>query len=160
MKALLRSGFLALAAMLALAVPAHAGPFEDGVAAHKRGDYATALRLWRPLAEQGDVASQTNLGSMYYIGKGVPQDVAEAVRWYRKAAEQGFARAQSSLGGMYADGQGVPQDIVQAYTWFSIAAAQGDEYAQKVLDIAAGSMTPDQIAEAHRIAREWMAKHQ
>ena len=53
MKAFLRTGFLALAIM-ASAVPANAGPYEDGVAAYNRGDYATALKIWRPFAEKGD----------------------------------------------------------------------------------------------------------
>ncbi len=61
---------------------------------------------------------------------------------------------------MYANGLGVPQDIVQAYIWSYLAAAQGDEKAQKVRDIIAKSMTPEQIAEAHSMATEWMAKHQ
>ncbi len=79
MKAILRSGFLALVIM-ALAVSANAGPFEDGQAAYSRGDYATAMRMWRPLAEQGHVAAQHNLGFLYGTGRGVPQDDAEAWR--------------------------------------------------------------------------------
>jgi TPR repeat protein len=79
MKAILRSGFLALA-ILALVAPAHAEPFEDGQAAYGRGDYATAMRLWRPLAEQGHAVAQSNLGFLYRTGKGVPQDDAEAVK--------------------------------------------------------------------------------
>ena len=65
MKAILRRGFLALAIMMALTVSANAGPFEDGLAAADRGDYATALSLWRPLAEQGNGNAQHNLGVMY-----------------------------------------------------------------------------------------------
>ena len=42
-----------------------AGPIEDGIAAYRGGDYATALRILRPLAEQGNAAAQFNLGSMY-----------------------------------------------------------------------------------------------
>ncbi len=155
MKAILRSGFLALVIM-ALAVPAYAGPLEDGVAARQRGDYATAIRIWRPLAEQGHARAQSNLGFMYSNGEGVPQDYAEAVKWYRMAAEQGNGGAQFNLGVMYGRGVfapptgsfslGVSQDIVQEYMWFSLAAAQGFEAAQKGLDIAARSMTPDQIA--------------
>ncbi len=80
MKAILQSGFLALAIM-GLAVPANAGPFEDGLAAYRRDDYATALKFWRPLAEQGDAQAQHNLGFMYANGQGVPQDNAEAVKW-------------------------------------------------------------------------------
>ncbi len=79
---------------LGLTAPAWAG-FDEAVAAYKRGDYATAIREWRPLAEQGNAKAQFNLGVMYDRGLGVPQDYAEAVKWYRKAAEQGHAGAQS-----------------------------------------------------------------
>ncbi len=159
MKAILRSGFLALVIM-ALAVPAYAGPLEDGVAARQRGDYATAIRIWRPLAEQGHARAQSNLGFMYSNGEGVPQDYAEAVKWYRMAAEQGNAEAQHNLGVSYAKGEGVPLDDMLAYMWFNLAAAQGHEKAKKNRDIVASTMTPDQIAEAERMAREWMAEHQ
>jgi TPR repeat protein len=97
---------------------------------------------------------------MYATGEGVPQDDAEAVKWYRLAAEQGDALAQSNLGVMYEFGQSVPQDIVQAHMWFDLAAEHGGEKAKKNRSIAASLMTPDQIAKANLMAREWMAKHQ
>ncbi len=141
---------------------AAAGPYGEGVAAYERGDYATALRLMRPLAEQGDAAAQSNLGVMYDTGQGVPQDDAEAVKWFRLAAEQGDATAQYNLGVMYGKGQGVPQDYVQAYMWFDLAAARFSaseaEGAVKGRDFVASKMTPAQIAEAQRLAREWKPK--
>ena len=73
----------ALLLALGLSGAANAGPFEDAVAAHGRGDYATALRLWRPLADQGKPSAQHNLGLMYANGQGVTQDDATAVKWYR-----------------------------------------------------------------------------
>jgi len=79
-------------------------PLDDAVVAYKRGDYATALRLYRRLADQGKPSAQHNLGVMYAKGEGVPQNHAEAVKWYRRAADQGFARAQYNLGLMYANG--------------------------------------------------------
>ena len=79
---------LTVAILLGLAAPAWAG-FDEGVAAYERGDYATALREFRPFANQGYAAAQFNLGIMYDEGQGVPQDYAEALKWYRKAAEQG-----------------------------------------------------------------------
>ena len=48
--------------------------FDEGFAAYERGDYATALEEWLPVAEQGDASAQYNLGLMYYNGEGVPQD--------------------------------------------------------------------------------------
>ncbi len=84
MKRTLATAFLCLL----LATPAWAG-IDEGLAAHKRGDYATALREFRSLAELGDAVAQYSLGLMYYHGRGVPQDYAEAAKWYRKAAERG-----------------------------------------------------------------------
>ncbi len=134
MKAILRSGFLVLAIM-ALTVPANAGSLDDGVAAYQRGDYAAALRLWQPLAEQGDADAQYNLGVMYDNGRGVRQDDGEAVKWYRKAAEQGVADAQHNLGHAYANGRGVPQDHGEAVKWYRKAAEQGNAMAQVNLGV-------------------------
>ncbi len=75
---------LTFAILIGLAAPAWAG-FDEGVAAFKRHDYATALRELRPLAEQDDVVAQFSLGLMYYYGPGVPQDHAEALKLYRNS---------------------------------------------------------------------------
>ena len=92
--------------------------YQEGMDAYERGDYDTALKEWRPLAERGNEAAQANLGFMYAKGQGVPQDDQEAVRWSRLAAEQGDAVAQCNLGVMYNKGQGVPQDYQEAARWF------------------------------------------
>ncbi len=131
---------------------------DSGQEAYDRGDYATALKEWRPLAEQGDAEAQYNLGIMYREGHGVLQDDKEAVRWYRLAAEQGYAKAQSSLGLMYANGRGVPRDYVQAHLWANLAAAQGHELARINRDRLTKQMTAAQLAEAQRLAREWTPK--
>ena len=96
MKAILKTGFLALAIMLALAVPAHAGPLEDGKVAYESKDYATALKFWRPLAEQGVAEAQIGLGVMYEFGRGVPQDDAAAHMWFSLAIAQGLEEAQKA----------------------------------------------------------------
>ena len=132
--------------------------FDDGLAAYERGDYATALWEWKPLAEQGDARAQYNLGVMYDHGYGVPLNDKEAVKWYRKAAEQGYASAQYNLGFLYYSGYGVPQDYVLAHMWFNIAASQGNETAIKHRGIAAKRMTREEIAEAEKLAREWKPK--
>ncbi len=147
---------------LGLTAPAWAG-WDEGVAAFKRGDYATALRELRPLAEKGGASAQYNLGILYDGGLGAPQDYTEAVKWYRKAAEQGHAKAQHNLGVMYGKGQGVPQDYVQAHLWYNLAASRSppgkDRYiAVKNRDIVAEKMTPAQISEAQKLAREWRLK--
>jgi hypothetical protein len=74
-----------IVAILLSASSAFAGVLEDANAAYDRRDYATAQRLFRPLAEQGDAKAQFRLGGMYLNGQGVPQDAAEAVKWWRKA---------------------------------------------------------------------------
>ncbi len=95
---------------------------------------------------------------MYDKGQGVPHDYTQAVNWYRKAAEQGYATARYNLGAMYDKGHGVPQDFVLAHMWLNLAAAQGDSEAKKLRDELAEKMTPSQIAEAQRLAREWRPK--
>src|SRR5262245_59322564 len=109
---------------------AGAGAFEDGLDAARRADYATVLRLWRPLAEQGDARVQSHLALMYENGRGVPKDFVAAVNWYQRAAAQGYVHAQLNLGLMYAKGQGVPQDYVSAYMWLDLVAATGDKVAE------------------------------
>jgi hypothetical protein len=118
-------------------------------------DDAEAVRWYRRAADQGHADAQFNLGFMYINGRGVPQDDAKAFRWYRLAADQGDATAQYNLGLMYANGQGVPQDYVAAHMWLNLAAAQGNANASESRDIVANRMTPEQIAEAQRLAREW-----
>lgn len=120
-------------------------------------DRAEAAKWYRMAAEQGFVKAQHTLGVLYNLGHNVPRDRAEAAKWFRKAAEQGHAEAQYSLGLMYSTG-GVPQDYVQAYMWLNLAAAQGIKPAQEFRDILAKLMTPSQIAEAQRQAREWRPK--
>lgn len=98
----------------------------DAIMAVALGDYAQALRVWRPMAEQGDPAAQLNLGLAYLLGRGVSADENEAVAWFRKAADQGFAPAQSSLAqyyGSFVDGE--RRDLKRALEWFRKAADQG-----------------------------------
>jgi len=109
---------LALASPLSMAGGAVAGPFEDAQAAHSRRDYATALRLWRPLADQGNAEAQYALGFMYDGGQGVPKNYARAAKWWRLAADQGHTFAQYNLGTLYDNGNGVPQNKAEALKWY------------------------------------------
>jgi TPR repeat protein len=70
---------------------------EDAGAAYDRGDYETAIREYRPLAEKGEASAQVQLGWLYETGEGVTENDAEAAKWYLKAAEQGHPVAQSAL---------------------------------------------------------------
>jgi TPR repeat protein len=131
--------------------------FQKGITAYERGDFATALREWKPVAEQGDASAQFNLGWMYRKGLGVPQDYKTAVKWYRLAADQGYDGAQLSLGIMYSEGRGVLQDFVLAHMWLNIAAAQGNEDARDLRNATGEKMTAAQIAKAQEMARQWIA---
>ena len=131
----------------------------SGIQSYKAGDYKKALEIFKPLAEQGSAAAQLNLGNMYLYGEGVPQDYAEAVKWYRIAAEQGDAEAQAMLGIMYLNGEGVPQDNVQALKWFNLSGSRSQgkdhDYAVDRRIVTEKKMTPTQVAEAQKLAREW-----
>lgn len=142
----------------------------EGLSALSEGDYTTAFRLLRPLADRGDAISQVSLGVLYFLGQGVRQDYSEAVRWYRKAAEQGLADAQYRLGAMYLSGEGVRQDPVEAAKWVRKAAEQGEADAQYNLGrmCAQGLGVPQDYAEAvrwfrkaadhgHALAQSWLA---
>ena len=141
---------LTIAILISLAAPAWAGILEAYLA-FERGDYETALREFRPLAEQGHANAQYNLGLMYDEGRGVPQDYAEAVKWYRKAAEQGTARAQANLGTMYANGHGVPRDYGEAVKLYKKAAEQGNAVALNNLGFMYdnGRGVPQDYVQAH-----------
>jgi hypothetical protein len=110
-------------------------------------------------AELGDLYAQKFLGARYYLGLGITQDYAEAAKWYKKAAEQGDRVSQIILGAMHEKGKGISKDFVEAYKWFSISGETGKErmYIEK---LGKRKMTTAQIAEAQKLAQEWMEKHQ
>ncbi len=123
-------------------------------------DDTEAARWIGLAAEQGHAPAQYNLGLLYFRSRGVHGDDAEAATWYRRAAEQGYAPAQGGLGYMFAYGAGVDENHVLAYMWLELAWTGATDdftrglYAQQ-RDELARRMTPEQIAEARRLAREW-----
>ena len=82
----------------------------DGVRFYEAGDYDHAYAEWLPLARAGNAAAQRNIGQLYRLGLGVPQDRIVAANWLRLAARQGLARAQSNLATMYLRGEGIGQE--------------------------------------------------
>jgi len=187
---------LILLALALTGAPVYGDELQDGFDAARRGDFKTAFKIFKPLAEQGNARAQAYLGvaygggigipqddkealrwyrkaaeqgnnaaqflisNMYQLGEGVPQDDKEAIKWYRKSAEQGHSGAQLLIGNMYEKGMGVLSDYVEAHKWFNIAGANGLEDGRKNRDILEKRMTPDQIAEAQKLAREWKEEHQ
>ena len=125
--------------MCCLVATANAAPIDDANAAYRRGDYAQALKIFRPLAAQGNAEAQNTIGSMYHNGQGVTQDYQEALEWYRLSAAQGDAWGQYNIGFMYRNGQGVTQDYQEALKWFRLAVAQGEADAQNGIGLMYGN---------------------
>ena len=133
--------------------------FEEGLNFFYANDYANAARSFIKAAEQGNADAQFSLGNMYAEGHGVPQDDQQSMSWFRKAAEQGFVPAQVNLGVMYAQGQGVEQDLVEAHKWFNIAGGAIDEEGIDLREAVEDQMTPAEISEAMRLAKEWVTAY-
>jgi TPR repeat protein len=128
MKPLLASSVFLL--LIVIGNSAHSADFARGLDAYQTGDFATALKEWAPLAEQGNASAQYKLGLMYKNGENVAQDYSAAINWYLLAAEQGHVDAQFRLGLMYDMGIGVERDPRTAVTWYTFAAEQGNSNAR------------------------------
>jgi len=149
---------LAVSAFVLMSLPALAD-FAAGLKAYEDHDYATALKEWQPIAEQGDAGAQFNVGLMYYDGKGVSQSFEEARRWFQRSADQGYEKAQLNLGAMYGAGKGLRKpDFVQSYKWLSLCAAGGDQMCVAQRDLVAQKLKGAKLSEAQRLAREWKPK--
>jgi uncharacterized protein len=125
-------------------------------------NYREAVRWYRLSAMQGYPGGQYKLCEMSERGQGLPQDYQEALRWCGLAADQGHGPAMFKLGRLYDTGHGVPRDVLRAHMWYNLASAYGYEEGKKWRDRLAADdafvMTPDQIAEAQKLAREWNMK--
>ena len=130
MSALHRHVALLAAALVGMASPFAVAGLAEGLDALKRGDYATAAKELRPLAERGDAEAQHRVGLMYEFGKGFAADKPQSMAWLGKAAAQGHPGAQLELGVIYATGDGMPEEPVKAVEWFRKAATQGNATAQ------------------------------
>ena len=137
---------------LLLAMPSvSVADYVAGVRAYIGGDYATAMREWRPLAEQGDRAAQYKLGQLYFRGKGVEQDYAAAARWHLLAAGQGDVTSMKLLAEDYTLGRGLPQDLAEAARWHQRLAELGQDKAMATLGQmhADGRGVPRDLVAAH-----------
>lgn len=150
---------VALALDLGYAVLAQAGPAEDASAAHQRGDYGEAYRLWRELAKAGDAEAQFNLGLAYFKGEHILQDYDEAMGWLLAAGSQGQLGAQHQLGFMYENGYGVPVNLIEAHKWFNLATVHNDNrfavFSAVDRERVAARMSRADVMEAQKRAREW-----
>jgi uncharacterized protein len=113
---------------LFFAAPAAANPMEEARRAASRGDYATAIKLWLPLAEAGNIDAQMELGSLYSWGaRDFAKNEAEGFKWWLKAAEKGNPHAQLRIGYGYEIGRGVARDYAAAARWYRKAADDHDD---------------------------------
>ena len=147
----------ALAVGLLFAGPVSAQDFETAQAIAQSGDYETAAKILKQLAEQGDAEAQMTLGLLYLKGVGVLQDDDEGMRLLRLSASQAYPMAFGVLGNVYEDGIGAQQDNVTAHMWYNIFTVTNDDKslddkARKDRDDIAKKMTHDQIVEAQRRA--------
>ena len=110
--------------------------FDAGIAALERGHYATAMRAWIKMANEGIPEAQNNIGHLYEEGFGVAQDYPKAMSWYKEAADQGLAEAQHNVGMLYFEGYGVKKNYREAVKWFKLATAQKLPDAQYMLALA------------------------
>ena len=120
-------------------------------------DYQKAVKWYRLAAEQGYADAQNNLGVMYDQGEGVSVNYKQAMKWYLLAAKQGNQDAPNNIGVMHMIGLGVPRDFFKAHKWFSIAGTK-DYEARSNKKFTEKRLTPEQIAESERLAREWHEK--
>ena len=148
---------LALIALLIIALTQtlSAQHFDSAVAANKRGDYRTAIKHLRPLAEKGLPEAQALLGAMYAQGRGVPQDPAKAIKWFRKGIAQDNHWAQHNLGYMYSQGYGVPQNYFEAAKWFRKAANQGNADSQS--NLGAMYLTGSGVPQDFELSYIWLS---
>lgn len=127
-------------------------------------DYQQAVTWYTKAANQGNIAAELDLASLYRDGRGklFARDPAQAAAWYRKAADQGDAGAQGTLGMLYTLGQGVPQSDVEAYYWLDLAAAvkspNQQQYAANRQNVGT-RITADELEQVQEREAAWKAKH-
>jgi TPR repeat protein len=121
-------------------------------------NYPEGLKWLQKAGEQGEAKAQFAVGVAYFKGLGVQKDYGEAFKWYRRAADQGLGVAQYNLGAMYAKGEAVTQDVVTAHLLYGLAATSGIKAAGAAKNQLAKTMTPEQIAQAEKMAKDWKPK--
>ena len=125
-----------------------------------------AAKWYKLSATQGHPMAQVELGLIYLNGNSLPQDYDQALKFFQLAANQDYAQAQYNLGAMYFQGQGVPQDFVRAHMWVNLACsnylpAEADlrNESVKFRDEISVLMPSAQLAEAQKMASEWVTAH-
>lgn len=133
-------------------------PFDEAMHVYGCADYPKALKMFIPLAEQGNRLAQFQVGMMTEQGQGTDPSLINAYDWYMKAARQGVADAYFALGQIYSRGEIVPKDSVQAFAWFDLASKGGHSVAGDWLRMESQRIRPEDVPLAQRLVTEWMSK--
>lgn len=134
----------------ALMADAKADALSDGMTRFERRDYAGAVELLQPVADQGEASAQYVMAVMFLHGLAKAPDAATAAGYMHRAADQGYAPAQTELARMYRDGDGVPQDPLASLKWYQRAAEGGDVGAQLTLADAYAYGSPPDFVQAYK----------
>jgi len=162
----IKIALMALVFSAGLAGLAAANPLEAGMDAYQRGDYAAAMSLLRPLADNDDPAAKYTLGFMFQNGLGVTPDQVLAASFFHEAADLGYAPAMVNLGAMFETGAGIPVDKVEAHKWYSLAIkslktpadATARDAASANRKALAARMSESELADAREAAAAWRPK--
>jgi TPR repeat protein len=136
-------------------MPSANATWDEATKAFAKKQYASAAKLFKPLAEKGNALAQYQIALMHRMGLGLTKDQKEAKKWSRLAAKQGNADAQLMLASLYskADG-GESADVVRAYMWYEASAKEGNTEARKELVSLEKEMTPRQLTDARAQAQK------
>lgn len=160
-----RAGLILAGIVFGLALNPASADTDAGLAYMKDGDYVKAMAELIPAAEGGDVRAQTNLGSIYYYGKGISVNFDKAFRWYHAAALQGDLDAQIGLAIMYIKSQGVQGDFAIAYMWLTLVQDKmppgfDRDRVGVNRDYVGSQMTADDLRRASDLVQTWYQTHQ
>jgi TPR repeat protein len=132
--------------------------------AYDAGEFQLAADIYKRLAKKGDARSQNDLGFLYSVGQGVPQDFKTAALWFHKAAEQGHAPALMHLASLYDAGRGVRQSAIEAHKFYSLAGFLGEKANRRRIALSrrndvASRLTADQLTTSRKRACRWWRTH-
>lgn len=138
--------------------------FKTAYDAYDQGEFQLAADIYKRLADKGDPRAQNELGFLYSVGQGVPQDFKIAAAWYQQAADQGYAPALLHLAGLYESGRGVAKNLIEAHKYFDLTRRLARkpshrQIASSRLAALAARLTPDQLTAARRRACQWWRAH-
>jgi TPR repeat protein len=78
-----------------------------------------SLAWYIQAARENNSTSQSNIGTLYFFGRGVPKNYLCALKWFLKSAEQNeYKETPNFIGKLFEGGFGVPLDHYKALEWY------------------------------------------